>query len=139
MPRVALVYHVHRDMYVEELGRRGALAAWLLETLPLRHLYARHAVRDDLARRRARRSSSSASPSRHHVVYSGVEADAFQPRRAHAGPSLLYLGRLKRYKRLEILLDVLEGVPGAHLDIAGEGDHRRRSRRRSPRAASPSA
>ena len=39
-------------------------------------------------------------------------------------PRLLYLGRLKRYKRIELLLDVLEGVPGAVLDIAGEGDHR---------------
>ncbi len=39
-------------------------------------------------------------------------------------PRLLYLGRLKRYKRIELLLDVLEGIPGAVLDIAGEGDHR---------------
>jgi hypothetical protein len=27
VPRVALVFHVHRDMYVEELGPRGAVAA----------------------------------------------------------------------------------------------------------------
>src|SRR4051794_31199658 len=38
-PRVALVHHVHRDMYVAELGRRGAVAALVAETLPLRSLY----------------------------------------------------------------------------------------------------
>jgi glycosyltransferase involved in cell wall biosynthesis/O-antigen/teichoic acid export membrane protein len=124
LPRVALVYHVHRDMYVEELGRRGAVAAWLLETLPLRHLYAgtsfltiSHAAAESLAELGVARADIS-------VVYSGVESDAFAPGPRAAGPRLLYIGRLKRYKRLEILLDVLEGVPGAHLDVAGEGDHR---------------
>src|SRR4051812_3868050 len=38
-PRIALVHHIHRDHYVEEMGRRGKLAAYLLETAPLRHLY----------------------------------------------------------------------------------------------------
>ena len=31
-PRVALVHHVHQDHYVHELGRRGRIAAFLLET-----------------------------------------------------------------------------------------------------------
>ena len=37
---------------------------------------------------------------------------------------MLYLGRLKRYKRIELLLDALEATPDAVLDVAGEGDHR---------------
>ena len=39
-------------------------------------------------------------------------------------PRLVYLGRLKRYKRIEWLLDVVEALPDVVLDIAGEGDHR---------------
>ena len=39
-------------------------------------------------------------------------------------PTLLYLGRLKRYKRPEALLDVLEAVPDAVLEVAGAGDQR---------------
>ena len=123
IPRVAQVYHVHRDMYVEELGRRGAVAAWLLETLPLRHLYAgtrfltiSHAAETSLVELGVDAEAIS-------VVYSGVEADAFHAGTRSPEPTLLYLGRLKRYKRLEVLLDVLEGVPGAHLHVAGEGDH----------------
>src|SRR3954454_18532325 len=38
-PRVTLVHHIHRDHYVTELGRRGAVAALLLETVPLKLLY----------------------------------------------------------------------------------------------------
>jgi glycosyltransferase involved in cell wall biosynthesis/O-antigen/teichoic acid export membrane protein len=124
VPRVALVYHVHRDMYVEELGRRGAIAAWLLETLPLRHLYAGTPF---LTISRAAETSLvelGVTPQDISVVYSGVDSSAFQPGSRDREPSLLYLGRIKRYKRLEILLDVLEGIPGAHLHVAGDGDHR---------------
>ena len=113
VPRVALVYHVHRDMYVEELGRRGAMAAWLLETLPLRHLYAgtpfltiSHSAEEALVELGVAREDIT-------VAYSGVEATAFHPGRRSRAPSLLYLGRIKRYKRLEILLDVLAGIPGS--------------------------
>jgi hypothetical protein len=54
-PRVAIVHHVHQEHYVQELGRRGRIAAFLLERLPLRYLYGRvevltisHAAHDDL-------------------------------------------------------------------------------------------
>src|SRR3954454_12722848 len=38
-PRVTLVHHIHREHYVTELGRKGAVAALLAETLPLKLLY----------------------------------------------------------------------------------------------------
>ncbi|HVE69061.1 MAG TPA: glycosyltransferase [Solirubrobacteraceae bacterium] len=123
-PRVALVHHVHRRMYVAELGRRGALAALALETLPLRFLYratpfttVSRAARDDLV-------ALGVPESRVEVVHNGVESDRFHPGRAAPDPTLLYLGRLKRYKRIEHVLDVLQAVPGARLEIAGDGDHR---------------
>ena len=37
---MTLVHHIHRDHYVTELGRKGAVAAVLAETLPLKLLYA---------------------------------------------------------------------------------------------------
>ncbi len=59
-----------------------------------------------------------------HVGYLGVVPFDGRCRRARETPRLLYLGRLKRYKRIELLLDVVEAIPDAVLDIAGEGDHR---------------
>src|SRR4051812_14493740 len=122
-PRVTLVHHIHRDHYVTELGRVGALAALALETLPLKLLYGgapfltiSQAAADDIA-------ALGIDPSDVTVGYLGGGPFPESAARS-ASPRLLYLGRLKRYKRIELLLDVVEGVPGSVLDIAGEGDHR---------------
>src|SRR5437588_7178070 len=38
-PRLTLIHHIHREHYARELGHLGRVAAFLLETLPLRLLY----------------------------------------------------------------------------------------------------
>ncbi|HEY8866295.1 MAG TPA: glycosyltransferase family 4 protein, partial [Solirubrobacteraceae bacterium] len=123
-PRVSLVHHVHRRMYVAELGRRGALVAMLLETLPLRFLYRATPFVTVSESARADLAALGVPPERIEVVYNGVEAHQFHPGPPAPEPTLLYLGRLKRYKRIEHVLDILETLPGARLEIAGEGDHR---------------
>jgi glycosyltransferase involved in cell wall biosynthesis/O-antigen/teichoic acid export membrane protein len=123
-PRAALIHHVHRHHYVEEMGRKGKLAAFLLETAPLSLLYRgtrfltiSHSTADEIAGYGIPRDRIA-------VDYAGVELERNRPGRRSDQPTLLYLGRLKRYKRIEVVLDVLEGVPDAVLDIAGDGDHR---------------
>src|SRR4051812_9796477 len=123
-PRVALVHHVHQEHYVAEMGRRGRIAAFFAERVPLRWLYQgtqvltiSEAARGDLCRLGVPRENV-------HLAYLGVEPTQFHPGERSERPSLLYLGRLKQYKRIESTLDVLEGVPEARLEIAGDGDHR---------------
>jgi glycosyltransferase involved in cell wall biosynthesis len=123
-PRVTLIHHVHRQHYVEEWGPKGKLPAWALETLPLRRLYRRsrfltisHATAEEIAWHGIPLDQID-------VGYIGVEADAFGPGERAERPELLYLGRLKRYKRVEVVLEALEAVPEALLHIAGDGDHR---------------
>jgi glycosyltransferase involved in cell wall biosynthesis len=125
-PRVALVCHPHRDLYTGEFGPgRGRILAALLEELPLRLLYRRapfltisESAKDDLVK-------IDGIPRDHiRVSYCGVEPGMFEPGPKTAEPKLLYLGRLKAYKRIEHVLDVLEAIPGATLDIVGDGDHR---------------
>jgi len=96
-PRVALVHHVHRDHYVTELGRRGALAAWAAESAPLRFLYPAttfitisESAREDLI-------ATGVPRERIHVAYLGVEQEAYHRSERAAEPTLLYLGRLKQY------------------------------------------
>jgi glycosyltransferase involved in cell wall biosynthesis len=124
-PRVALVHHVHQDHYVAELGRRGKLAALALEYVPLRFLYKgteiltiSRSAHDDLVER------LGIDPARIHVAYLGVEPDQFHEGRRSERPTLLYLGRLKQYKRVEVALDVVEAIPEARLEIAGTGEWR---------------
>lgn len=123
-PTVALIHHVHQDHYVAEMGRRGRLAAFVAERAPMRLLY--RAVHVLTISRAAREDLVGLGlPGEHiHVAYMGVDPPEAEPAAASATPRLLYLGRLKQYKRIEVVLDVLAAVPGAHLDIAGEGDHR---------------
>jgi glycosyltransferase involved in cell wall biosynthesis/O-antigen/teichoic acid export membrane protein len=123
-PRVALVHHVHRDMYVAELGRRGAVAALVAETLPLRALYRDTTVLTISEAGREDLLGLGLPEDRIHVAYLGVEPPPFEPSERASSPRLLYLGRLKQYKRIELLLDVVAALPEVVLDIAGEGDHR---------------
>jgi glycosyltransferase involved in cell wall biosynthesis len=125
-PRLTLIHHIHRDHYVREMGRVGRVAALLLETLPLRLLYRRsrfltisNATAEDIAAHGIPRKQVE-------VGYIGVELDTFDPDESARAeqPTILYLGRLKRYKRVEVVLDVLAACPGAVLDIAGDGDQR---------------
>ncbi|MGH2915457.1 MAG: glycosyltransferase family 4 protein [Solirubrobacteraceae bacterium] len=125
-PRLTLVHHIHADHYVQELGAAGRAAALALETLPLRLLYRRsrfltisQASARDIA-------AHGIDPARIEVAYLGVDHDAFGPDPSLRAPepTLLYLGRLKRYKRIEVVLDVVARNPGVILDLAGEGDHR---------------
>ncbi len=123
-PRVALVHHVHRDHYVTELGRAGAVAALFAETLPLRLLYrdTTFLTISDAGRRDLR--ELGLPEDRIHVAYLGVEEPEFPASPRSPEPRLLYLGRLKQYKRVERLLDVADALPSVHLDLAGDGDHR---------------
>ncbi|HWH93429.1 MAG TPA: glycosyltransferase [Baekduia sp.] len=123
-PRVTLVHHVHQDHYVAEMGARGRLAALLAERLPLATLYRHHPFLTISESARRDMVALGIPAEQIHVAYLGVEADSFVGTRRDPTPTLLYLGRIKQYKRLEILLDVLEGIPGARLEVAGDGDHR---------------
>lgn len=123
-PRVTLIHHVHKDMYVEEMGQNGRLAGYLLETAPLRTIYRNsrflvvsEATRDEVAT--THRVPSSAID----VVYPGVDHKFFKPAAKSDEPTLIFLGRLKAYKRIERLLDVVGSVDRATLDIVGDGDH----------------
>ena len=123
-PRVSLVHHVHRRMYVDEMGPKGRIAAFLLETLPLLMIYRRssfltvsEATKSELVEAHALPNSAVK------VVYPGIDSTNFTPLRKGPAPTMLYLGRLKAYKRIELLFDVLAALPDLSLDIVGDGDH----------------
>jgi glycosyltransferase involved in cell wall biosynthesis len=125
-PRVALVNHPHRDLYIGEFGSRmGRIMSALFEELPLRMLYRRvpfltisGSARDELV-------SIDGIPSQNiTLAYCGIGPGPFGPGEPAPDPRLLYVGRLKAYKRIEVLLDMLVALPqDVSLDIAGHGDH----------------
>src|SRR4051812_15790239 len=123
-PHAALVHHVHQQHYEREMGRTGKVAGLFLETLPLKLLYRgsrfvaiSHATQRDL-------EPFGIPPETVTVNHIGVELGAFAPGERAPEPTLLYLGRLKKYKRVEMVLDTLEALPDVRLELAGDGDHR---------------
>ena len=128
-PRVLLVFHVHQEHYVTELGlARARRRVRCSSTCPLRLPLSRRAGRHDLAglARGPRRARGRARAHPRRLPAASTPACCARAAR-RAEPTLVYLGRLKQYKRIELLLDVAEPRP--------RGAPRPRRRRRPPRRA----
>jgi glycosyltransferase involved in cell wall biosynthesis len=124
-PRVALVNHPHRALFIGEFGPRlGRVLAAALEEVPLRLLYRRvpFVTISDSARQELVEIDGIPAANIT-IAYCGVGSGPYGPGEKAPEPTLLYVGRLKAYKRIEVLLDMLVEMPGVTLDIAGHGDH----------------
>ena len=134
-PFCALVPHLFGTTAFVEASWPIAAVVWLAERL-LPRGYRRawfHAIsdstRDDLVRRGVPRE-------RVDVIYPGVDATWYAPDPTvprSGAPAFLYVGRLKRYKGVEIALRALARArrtrPDLTLDVAGQGDDRARLER----------
>ena len=126
-PVVALVPHLFGGTVFREASAPVATAVWLAER-PLARAYRgipfeaiSDSTADDLVARGVPRSAVR-------VIYPGIDAEAYTPDPAvrAAAPTFAYLGRLKRYKGVDLVLRAFARVsdPQARLEIAGVGDHR---------------
>lgn len=124
---VVLVHHLFGATAFREVPVPVATAVWLSER-PLASLYGGYpfeavseSTADDLAARGIPRANIR-------VIYNGVDAKTHSPdySRREATPTFAYLGRLKRYKRVDIVIRAFAqlNVPDARLEVAGQGDHR---------------
>lgn len=134
-PVVAIVPHLFGTTVFAEASWPVAAVVWAAER-PIPWVYRRaafHAIsestRDDLVRRGIARD-------RIVVIHPGVDAEWYCPDPAvprAQPPVFLYVGRLKRYKGVEIALRALAAVRVSHpaltLDICGQGDDRPRLER----------
>jgi glycosyltransferase involved in cell wall biosynthesis len=126
---VLLVHHLFGTTAFQEASVPMAAATWILER-PLGPVYRRvptiaisRSTAQDLGRRGMQEEAIA-------VIQNGVDLERYAP--AVTGdrfetPTLLYLGRLKRYKRVDLPIRAVaalraEGVP-VRLIVAGTGDH----------------
>ena len=124
---VALVPHLFGGTAFQEVSAPMAAFVWLAER-PIATVYAGagfHAIsestRDDLVER-------GVAADRIRVIHPGIDTSIFTPAPAARAstPVFTYLGRLKRYKGVDIAIRAFAKLahPAARLDIAGTGDHR---------------
>ena len=126
-PVVLLVHHVHDRQWFAEFPIPLAAVGWFLERRVVPLMYRRRPViavspttRDALAK--------TGVPSSHiQVVYNGIRQPEQSGEAVHpAEQRIAYVGRIKRYKRLDRLVRMIpklcDEFPNVHLDIAGSGD-----------------
>jgi len=129
-PTVLLVHHLFGATAFQEASLPIAALTWLLER-PLPRAYRGLPVIAVSESTRADLIGRGMDRDRIHVIPNGIDPEAFQPGPEddrYPDPTLLYLGRLKRYKRVDLLLQATaalrrRGIP-ARLLVAGRGDHR---------------
>ncbi|MBL8997771.1 MAG: glycosyltransferase family 4 protein [Gemmatimonadales bacterium] len=124
---VAVVPHLFGGAAFQELNPILATAVWLAER-PLPRMYRdvpfqaiSESTADDLVARGLRRDQVV-------VIPPGVSFDHYTPDPAARAPhpTFAYLGRLKKYKGVDLVIRAFARVrhPEAVLEIAGAGDHR---------------
>jgi glycosyltransferase involved in cell wall biosynthesis len=134
-----LVHHLFGKTAFGSAALPVSIASWVLEQ-PLSVIYAgipvvavSESTRQDLICR-------GFHSDRVEVIENGVDASRYIPD-PEAGrfetPTILYLGRLKRYKRVDLIIDAVatmknQGIPVTFL-VAGEGDDRPRLERHARR------
>ncbi len=135
LPMYVIIPHLFGSTAFREASWPIAGAVWLAERA-IPRVYRRaafHAIsestRNDLIARGVPAEAIR-------VIYPGVDAERYTPDPSHARrpqPTFCYVGRLKRYKGLEIALQAVaearRDVPGLRFEIAGAGDDRRRLER----------
>ncbi len=131
-PTTLLIHHVHDRQWHEEFPTLVAQIGRFLELRVVPWVYRRRPV---IAVSPTTRDALLQIGFRHdqvRIIYNGIErpldtsSGADAP--AEAGPRIVYLGRLKAYKRLERLVEataqLLPAHPDLRLEIAGDGDAR---------------
>ncbi len=124
---VGLVPHLFGGTAFDELPAPLAATVWLSER-PLPWVYRNcpfqaisQSTADDLVARGVRRDQVT-------VIVPGIDAVSMTPDPSSRAPTPLfaYLGRLKAYKRVDLVIRAFAhaAIPGARLEIAGDGDHR---------------
>ncbi|HEX6309867.1 MAG TPA: glycosyltransferase family 4 protein [Longimicrobiales bacterium] len=129
-PAVLLVHHLFGTTAFREASLPIAATTWLLEK-PVPRLYRNipvQAVSESTAQDLVRRGFDRALIE---VIENGVDLSFYSPDpqvTRFEMPTMLYLGRLKRYKRIDLIVRAVARVRAAGVDarliIAGRGDAR---------------
>jgi len=131
VPVVLLVHHVHRDIFFRSLVPPFSWIAHFLETYLMSWVYAKCKIiavspstADALVREVGLRASS--------VIPNGVDKAANRRSEKSAVPLVSYLGRLAKYKSVDVLIRSFamfrETHPSAQLVVAGAGEEEGRLR-----------
>ncbi len=128
-PKVLLFHHVHLKQWFVELPWPLAAIGWFIERFVVRMLYSGVRVVAISESTRQELKHVGFDPARIEVIRPGLDHRLYGLNSVQPDPThLVYLGRLRHYKRLETLVhlarDLEPEFPDIHFDIVGIGEDR---------------
>lgn len=125
-PKVCIMHHVHTGVFSKELPFFIAWVPWLLESKLMPPIYRDTkfiAVSESTKKEMLKLGIKEKNIS---IVPNGIDHKIYKPGTKAKHPLIVYVGRLKAYKRLNLLIEsfneVLKEIKNAKLIIAGRGD-----------------
>ncbi len=128
-PSVGLMHHVHSSQFLVEMGPvLGRIGRTVEKCFPLITRYDKVICISQSTAEEMRKRLLNADRLPLEVVYYGIDQAFYTPgEKKFERPTILYLGRIKRYKRLDRLVSLMPSIrreiPDVELIIAGTGDN----------------
>jgi glycosyltransferase involved in cell wall biosynthesis len=125
IPKVVMVHHVHHEVFFRELPWHLAHLANALESigLPLVYRRTRFVTVSDSSRRAL--IDLGVPATQISVLHNGVDCASYRPGPKSKVPLVVYLGRLRYYKSIDVAIRALPGilraVPDLCFSIVGSG------------------
>lgn len=125
--KICYVYHVHGKQFFYELPKPLSYMGFIIERYIFPLLYRRTPI-IAISETTKKQLINIGLPAKNiSVVYSGMNGDRFKisPATKFSNPTILYLGRIKKYKRVDLLValfaEIVKRIPKARLIVAGWG------------------
>lgn len=123
-----LIHHVHQEIFRKSLKWPLSTIALFLEAKLMPLVYRNAQVvtvspssKEEIIKHKLTKKDPI-------IIYNGVDTAKFKPGEKNEKPLILYLGRLQRYKSLDVFIKaakgILEKIPEAEFVIAGEGEEK---------------
>jgi glycosyltransferase involved in cell wall biosynthesis len=129
IPGALIVHHYHGKQWFSEFSFPVAAFGWFLESTIVPIIYSHWPVITVSPTTRDAMINLGFHPSQIRVIYNGIKMPGKKPvQPGLSRPQIAYVGRMKRYKRIDRLVKIVSDLraqfPDIHLDLAGEGDAR---------------
>jgi glycosyltransferase involved in cell wall biosynthesis len=122
-----LIHHIHQEVFREHLPFPFSHIAMLIESKLMPFVY--RDVKVLTVSQSSKEAIYKIGLSKKKdvtVINPGIESELFKVGKKTKHPSIVYVGRLKPYKNVDVALKafahVAEAIPNAHFDIAGDGE-----------------
>ncbi len=129
-PVIGLIHHIHQDYFKNHINHPMARVANLLEgkLMPAVYKNSRMITVSGSSKEAMNKLGFDDDRNKITLVKPGVSLDKVKLSSKTKHPTVLYLGRLKEYKSIDVAIKafklIKEKFPTAKFNIVGEGDHR---------------